>query len=51
MAKRRRIFTAIAKRWDRNPLQELAKLRAKELGITVSEAKDLLALEKELARI
>jgi hypothetical protein len=51
MAKRKRIITPVAKRWAKNPLWELAKLRATELNITVREAQDLLVLEHELAQI
>ena len=49
--KRKRTYRATAVRWEANPFEELAKIRAKENGITISEAKDLLRLEHELAKI
>jgi len=51
MARRERIYNIVAVRWDRNPLHELAKLKAKELGISVREATNLIQLETELAKI
>lgn len=51
MAGRKRIYTPTAIRWDKNPLWELAKLRAKENDITVKEAQDLIVLETELAKV
>lgn len=51
MVKRKRILTPVAIRWDRNPLHELAKLRAKELNISVNDAMRLIKLQDELAKI
>jgi hypothetical protein len=51
MAKRKRILTPVAVRWEANPLWELAKIRAKELGITPSEAVRLIKLQDELSKI
>lgn len=51
MAKRKRTFRVVAVRWDRNPLLELAKLRAKELEISVPEALRLIKLQDELAQL
>jgi len=48
---RKRIYSIIAVRWDRNPLHELGKLRAKELGISVKDAIRLITLQDELSKI
>lgn len=48
---RKRITTIIAVRWESNPLWELAKLQAKELGITPSDAVRLIKLQDELAKL
>jgi hypothetical protein len=48
---RKRIYTTVALRWERNPLHELGKLRAKELGISVDRAIKLIQLEDELAKV
>lgn len=48
---RKRIYTPAAIRWEANPLHELGKLKARELGITTSEAIALIQLEDELAKI
>jgi hypothetical protein len=49
--KRKRIYTVVAKRWDNNPLWELAKLRAKELNISPLRAQKLILLQGELSKI
>lgn len=51
MSKRKRIYSAKAMRWERNPFHELCKLKAKELGIKYSEAVRLITLQDELAKI
>ena len=48
---RKRILTPTAIKWGRNPLFELAKLRAKELNISVNDAMRLIKLQDELAKI
>jgi len=48
---RKRILTPVAIRWNRNPLHELGKLRAKELNISVSDAIRLIQLQDELSKI
>lgn len=48
---RTRIYTAVAVRWERNPFHELCKLKAKELGITYSEAVRLITLQDELSKL
>ena len=48
---RKRILSAVAIRWTHNPLHELAKLRAKELNISVNDAIRLIKLQDELAKI
>lgn len=50
MGKRNRIIRTVAIRWERNPLHELAKLRAKELNISVKDAVRLIQLQDELAK-
>jgi hypothetical protein len=51
MAKRKRILSPVAVRWEANPLWELAKLKGKELGIKTSEAVRLIQLQDELSKI
>ncbi len=51
MVKRKRILTPVAVRWEANPLWELAKLKAKELGITPSDAVKLIQLQDELSKL
>ena len=51
MSYRKRIYNSVAVKWERNPLHELAKLRAKELNISVREAQDLIVLQTELSKI
>jgi hypothetical protein len=48
---RKRIYTTAAIKWERNPLFELGKLRAKELNISVNDAMRLIKLQDELAKI
>jgi len=50
MAKRQRIYSIVAVRWDRNPLHELGKLKAKELGVSVTDAIRLIKLQDELGK-
>lgn len=51
MAYRKRIYNTVAIKWERNPFMELAKLRAKEMNITVKEAVNLIKLQDELSKI
>lgn len=50
-SKRKRIYTPAAVKWDRNPMYELAKLKAKELNISISQMFKLLEMEEELATL
>jgi endonuclease V-like protein UPF0215 family len=47
---RQRIYNVVGIKWERNPLHELGKLRAKELGISVTEAIRLIQLQDELGK-
>lgn len=51
MKKRQRIYSIVAVKWDRNPLHELGKIRARELGISVKDAIRLITLQDELSKI
>lgn len=51
MAYRKRIYNIVAVKWDRNPLHELGKLRAKELNISIADAIKLIQLQDELSKI
>lgn len=48
---RKRIIVPVAVRWEANPFWELAKLKAKELGIRPSEAARLIRLQDELSKV
>ena len=51
MNKRKRILTPCAIRWESNPFWELAKIKARELGIKTSDAVRLIQLQDEIGKL
>ena len=51
MAKRKRIYSPVALKWQHNPFHELCKKVARDNNISYREASNLLILEQELAKI